>query len=102
MRIKITSIVLACCFCVMLLSACEKKVEVDKLTETQIKALTLKQLKSISSENFEKLTPAQANSLTKEQMKSLSPEDRARIQQKAAFYVDPKRDFSDSEKPLPR
>jgi hypothetical protein len=85
----------------MLLSACEKRVEVDKLTEAQVKTLTLKQLKSISSEDFEKLTPAQANALTPEQLKSLSPKNRGTVAYKAGFYHDPKRDFSDSEKPLP-
>jgi hypothetical protein len=76
MRIK-ALIVLACCFS-MLLTACDKKIDVDSLTTEQ------------------------AHALTPEQLKSLTPEERVKVQQKAALYVDPKHDFSSSEKPLPR
>ena len=78
MRIKIASIVLACFFSVMLLSACKEKIDVDSLTAEQ------------------------ANALTPEQLKSLTPQERVKVQQKASLYVDPKHDFSSCEKPLPR
>jgi hypothetical protein len=77
MRIKIALIVLACCLGTMF-AACDKKIDIDSLTAEQ------------------------AHALTPEQLKSLTPEERVKVQQKAAFYVDPKRDFSSSEKPLPR
>ncbi|MDR3631440.1 MAG: hypothetical protein P4L42_14010 [Desulfocapsaceae bacterium] len=78
MRINIASMVLVCFLGGMLLSACKEKIDVDSLTAEQ------------------------AHALTPDQLKSLTPQERVKVQQRAAFFVDPKRDFSSSDKPLPR